>query len=98
MKMAQKTNAHRLLPTKWINNIDHLALFAFGTGIKKRIALYKRYLSDRNPEYLNWSIDCLVHCDQIKTPKYLKVAFSILLHQEKKEQLLLMVLKLPQLT
>ncbi len=69
MKMAQKTNAHRLLPTKWINNIDHLALFAFGTGIKKRIALYQRYLSDRNPEYLNWAIDCLVHWDQKKTPK-----------------------------
>ena len=69
MKMAQKTNAHKLLPIKWINNIDHLALFAFGKGIKKRIELYQRYLSERNPEYLNWAIDSLVHWDQYKTPK-----------------------------
>mgnify|MGYP001224867911 FL=1 len=71
MKMAQKTNAHKLLPIKWINNIDHLALFAFGKGIKKRIELYQRYLSERNPEYLNWAIDTLVHWDQNKTPKNL---------------------------
>ncbi len=64
MKMAQKTNAHKLLPTKWINNLDHLALFAFGEGIKKRLALYQRYLSERNPEYLSWAIDALVNWKQ----------------------------------
>ena len=35
MKMARTTNAHKLLPTQWINNLDALALFAFGKGIKK---------------------------------------------------------------
>ena len=71
MKMAQKTNAHKFLPVKWINNIDHLALFAFGKGIKKKLQLYQRYLSERNPEYLNWAIDALVHWDQKLTPKYI---------------------------
>jgi len=69
MKMAQKTNAHKLLPTKWINNLDHLALFAFGEGIKKRLALYQRYLSERNPEYLSWAIDTLVNWKQELYPK-----------------------------
>ncbi len=69
MKMAQKTNIHKFLPTQWINNIDHLALFAFGKGIKKRIALYQRYLSERDPEYLNWAIDKLVHWKQDKIQK-----------------------------
>lgn len=69
MKMAQKTNAHKLLPTQWINNIDHLALFTFGKGIKKRLVMYQRYLSERNPEYLNWAIDALVQWEQIESPK-----------------------------
>ena len=38
MKMAKKTNAHKLLPTQWINNIDLLAMFSFGREIKKRIS------------------------------------------------------------
>ena len=64
MKMAKKTNAHKLLPTQWVNNIDLLAMFSFGRGIKKRISLYQRYLSERNPKYLNWAIDTLVNWEQ----------------------------------
>ncbi len=67
MKLAQRSNIHKLLPTQWIENFETLALFAFGEGIKKRVALYKRYLSERDPEYLSWSIDALVHWNQ-KTP------------------------------
>ena len=69
MKIAKKTNAHKLLPTQWIDNLDHLTLFAFGKGIKKRLELYQRYLSERNPAYLNWAIDALVHWDQTESPK-----------------------------
>ena len=64
MKMAKKTNAHKLLPTQWINNIDLLAMFSFGRGIKKRISLYQRYLSERDPKYLNWAINSLVNWEQ----------------------------------
>jgi len=68
MKMARTTNAHKLLPTQWINNLDALALFAFGKGIKKRLELYQKYLSERNPDYLNWSINALVNWDQVGVP------------------------------
>jgi len=64
MKMAKKTNAHKLLPTKWINSLDALALFAFGKGIQKRIELYQKYLSERNPNYLSWAINALIQWDQ----------------------------------
>lgn len=64
MKMAKKTNAHKLLPTQWINSLDALALFAFGKGIQKRIELYQKYLSERNSHYLSWAIDALVQWDQ----------------------------------
>ena len=67
MRMARKTNAHKLLPTQWIKNLDALTLFAFGKGIQKRLSLYQKYLSERDPDYLNWAIDSLVHWDQKKT-------------------------------
>ena len=66
MIVAKRTNVHKLLPTKLIENIEYLTIFAFGKGIKKRVALYQRYLSERNSEYLNWAINALVHWDQNK--------------------------------
>ena len=64
MKMAKKTNAHKLLPTQWINSLDALTLFAFGKGIQKRLEMYQKYLSERNPDYLSWAIDAIVQWDQ----------------------------------
>ena len=64
MKMAKKTNIHRILPFQWINNLDKLALFAFGNGIKNKIKLYQKYLSFRDPNYLKWAMDCIVNWDQ----------------------------------
>ena len=60
LKLLQFTNAHRLLPTQWIKNVETLALFVFGKGIQRRFEYYTRYLSERDPEYLNWAIDKLV--------------------------------------
>jgi pimeloyl-ACP methyl ester carboxylesterase len=60
IKLAQVTNAHRLLPTQWIKNLETFALFVFGNGIQRRLDHYKRYLSERDPEYLSWAIDRLV--------------------------------------
>jgi len=67
MKMAQKTNAHKLLPMQWIKSLDALALFAFGKGIQRRLEMYQKYLSERNPEYLSWAIDALVKWNQEET-------------------------------
>jgi len=64
MKMAKKTKIHKILPFQWINNLDKLALFAFGNGIKKKIKLYQKYLSYKDPNYLKWAMDCIVNWDQ----------------------------------
>ena len=61
MRMAQKTNLHKLLPLQWVENIESLALFAFGKAIKRRLSLYRRYLSERDAAYLKWSIDQIVN-------------------------------------
>ena len=37
LENGKRTNAHKLLPTQWIENIDNLALFAFGKGIKNAL-------------------------------------------------------------
>ena len=66
MKLAKITNAHKLLPTQWIKNIESLAFFAFGNGLKKRFELYDRYLSERNPVYLSWAIDVIVNWKRIE--------------------------------
>ena len=67
MKMAERTKIHKLLPVQWIENIDALALFAFGKRLKDRISLYQKYLSERDPDYLRWAIDALVHWKQNET-------------------------------
>ena len=66
MRLAKKTNAHKLLPLQWVENIEALALFAFGKSIKKRLSLYRRYLSERDVDYLRWSINTIVNW---KAPK-----------------------------
>ena len=64
MKMAELTKIHKFLPVQWIENIDTLALFAFGKRLKDKISLYQKYLSERDPDYLRWAIDALVHWKQ----------------------------------
>ena len=69
MKLAQIINAHKLLPTQWINNFETLAIFVLGNGLKKRFELYDRYLSERDPYYLKWSIDVIVKWKRIEPKK-----------------------------
>jgi len=69
MKLAQLTHAHRLLPTQWLKNIELFASFVFGKVIQRRLEHYKRYLSERDPEYLNWAIDRLVNWNRMEALK-----------------------------
>jgi len=56
LKLIQKTKAYLLFPAKSISNIETLSAFAFGDFAKKRIELYKKYLSVRDEKYLAWAI------------------------------------------
>lgn len=64
MRIAKKTNAHKLLPTQWIESLESLAMFVFGPTVKPRVEAYQKYLSERDPEYLNWCMDNIVHWRQ----------------------------------
>jgi len=69
MKFAKTTGIHRLLPLNWINDLEKLLLFVFGPSIKTKVDAYKKYLSERDPDYLKWSINQIVNWKQIKYDK-----------------------------
>ena len=64
MKVMKYTKAYKLIPTQLVSNIDVLAKYAFGDSITKRIDLYKKYLSVRDKQYLDWSIKNMIEWEQ----------------------------------
>ncbi|MBT8244562.1 MAG: alpha/beta hydrolase [Winogradskyella sp.] len=66
LKLLKYTKAYKILPTQLVGNIDLLAKYAFGKTIKKRVELYKKYLSVNNKTYLDWAIKQVVCWNQEK--------------------------------
>jgi len=69
LKVIQKTKAYVLFPTKAIANIEEFSMYAFGDFVKKRIQLYKKYLTVRDSSYLKWAIYNVLHWKQVKILK-----------------------------
>lgn len=69
LKILQKTKAYKLLPTKVISNLEDFSIIAFGEFAKKRVKLYKKYLSVREPIYLTWAIDHVLNWQQTTSTK-----------------------------
>ncbi|MFK5959358.1 MAG: alpha/beta hydrolase [Lutibacter sp.] len=66
LRAIQKTKAYKLFPTKAITNLENFSIYAFGDFAKKRVALYKEYLSVRDTNYLTWAIYNVLHWQQDK--------------------------------
>lgn len=66
MKIAKSTKAYKLVPTKLLQNIEVLDYFSFGAAIKQRLKLYKKYLSVRDKNYLEWAIEQMILWDRTK--------------------------------
>lgn len=64
LKLLKIAKAYKILPTQLMGNIDLLAKYAFGETIKKRVDLYKKYLSVNDKRYLDWAIEQIVCWDQ----------------------------------
>ena len=69
MQLSRKTKAYRFLPLNWIDDFESLVVFVFGPMIKKRISLYRKYLSFRDENYLKWAIHQIVNWEQNKPDK-----------------------------
>lgn len=64
MTIGKSTGLYKYVPVNWIDNVESLAKFVFGPSIKKKIGLYRKYLSVRDENYLMWSIDQIVNWNQ----------------------------------
>ncbi|WP_439152486.1 alpha/beta hydrolase [Winogradskyella sp.] len=63
-KLLKITRAYKILPTQLVSNIDLLAKYALGETVKKRVDLYKKYLSVNDKTYLDWAIKQVVCWEQ----------------------------------
>ena len=64
MQIIRKTKVYALAPTSLVSQIDTFTKYAFGTNVKKRIELYKKYLSVNDKRYLDWAIKNMVCWNQ----------------------------------
>lgn len=64
MSIAKSTMAYKLLPVQLASNIDLFTKYAFGSNIKKRLELYKKYMSVNDSNYLSWAIKQMVCWNQ----------------------------------
>ncbi|WP_299526251.1 alpha/beta hydrolase [Winogradskyella sp.] len=64
LKLLKYTKAYKIIPTQLVSNIDLLAKYALGETIKKRVDLYKKYLSVSDKVYLDWAIKQVVCWEQ----------------------------------
>ena len=60
MKIAKTTKAYKLIPTSLLSNVEALTKYAFGTMVKERINLYKKFLTMSDKVYLDWAIEQVV--------------------------------------
>lgn len=64
MRLAKATGAYKLIPTSIASKIKIFENYAFGKNIKKRLELYKKYLSFDDSKYLSWAIKQVVCWEQ----------------------------------
>ncbi|WP_159023001.1 alpha/beta hydrolase [Formosa sp. L2A11] len=66
MKLAKVTKMYKFLPTHLVRDFESYAKYTFGSSTIKRVNLYKKYLSVRDKNYLDWAIEQVVCWDQEK--------------------------------
>lgn len=56
LKVLRDTKAYKLFPTRIAENLEEYTKYFVGDFLKKRAKLYKKFLSVRNAEYMEWAI------------------------------------------
>ena len=65
MRIARRTKAYKLLPTKLFVDFKFFSKYVLTLfNIKERITLYKKYLTVRDKNYLDWSIEHIVNWER----------------------------------
>ncbi len=63
MRYASSTGLVKFIPTSLLKHIDEFEKLAFGDFLKKRAQLYKKYLSIRDVNYVDWAIANMINWD-----------------------------------
>lgn len=66
LKLIKTTQLYKLFPSKSVSNIEAYSMYAFGSFAKKRVDLYKKYLSVRDDKYLDWAVKNVLNWKQEK--------------------------------
>lgn len=62
MRIARMTKAYKLIPTHLFINVEFFSKYVFKLyQVRHRISLYKKYLTVRDKNYLDWSIHNIVN-------------------------------------
>ena len=61
MKISSVLGLHRLIPSYLIRNIESLVHLFYGSKMKKKFLLYRKYFTVRDPAYILWAINCIVN-------------------------------------
>ena len=65
-EVLKRTRLNKLLPTSLVGKIDNWENIFFTEHTKKVGRLYDKYLTVKDPYYLDWSIENIIHWDQEK--------------------------------
>lgn len=57
MQFIKKTKAYKLFPSTLVNHLEWLNKFNYPKAIKHRLDLYEKFMSVRDKQYLDWSIE-----------------------------------------
>ncbi|WP_347374649.1 alpha/beta hydrolase [Aequorivita sp. Q41] len=60
IKVANFTNAYKLIPTSLVLSTDDLTKYSIGPKSKKRLKLYQQYLHVRDKQYLDWALEKMI--------------------------------------
>ena len=61
MKISSVLGLHRLIPSYLIRNIESLVHLFYGSKMKEKFLLYRKYFTVRDPDYILWAINCIVN-------------------------------------
>ena len=64
MRFARTTGIFKILPTSLVRHVDAFENVVMGDFAKKRLQLYKKYLSITDTRYLDWAIEKMVCWDR----------------------------------
>ena len=60
-QFAGAINAHKIIPTAFVQKLKTINYFLFGVSSTKEKELLNNIIQDTNPEFLNWAIDKIVN-------------------------------------